>query len=735
MPTDLSVGSEIKNTFAYACGCMACSGKSLFADASVSQTFDHARLDPATLISINLIPDTIATTADFTILDDLSESGGDAWAINLVAGQTYSFAMRGVGAGGVVDPLLAVYGPDGAGYPFIEYDDDGGAGITALYTITPEVSGEYVILATSYFGDDPGAYQLDVWVAGADSVPNTLAGAVSIDVGTTYGHLETSGDRDLYKVELVAGKYYQFELAGGADYRTDYENVPAGELDTILGVFNQSGGLIASNDDLGFPSDISSGLGFLATYTGTYYVQAGAYSGQTGGYTLDVVEINLADYDPVDSIRWLNADNIDFGADNIAYVYFGDSDENFNQTADNGVDPMITFDWNAYEKQQIMVALEEYEKILGVDYQVTTDLSQATFRLLKAESTQYGAYFFPDDDAFGADQGVGVFNILSGGWSFDQQQSLVRGGFSFGVVLHEFGHAHGLAHPHDGGGGSDVMLGVAGSAALGVFNLNQGVYTVMSYNDAWQLHPDGPSPYTGAGIDNGWSGSLSAFDIAALQERYGVHDYATGNTVYQLKNVNDQGTFYQTIWDTGGTDEIRYDGNRDAQIDLLAATLDYSATGGGVVSFVDGIWGGYTIANGVTIENARSGNGDDVLLGNSANNLLIGNNGDDLLMGRAGNDSLEGGNGDDILNGGAGNDLYTGGGGVDTYVFEEFGTVETIDGYQKGEKIDLSAFGLAGGEITITKKGIFVDADDNGSFELTIWVNGPQVQLADVILI
>ena len=29
-----------------------------------------------------------------------------------------------------------------------------------------------------------------------------------------------------------------------------------------------------------------------------------------------------------------------------------------------------------------------------------------------------------------------------------------------------------------------------------VYNLNQGIYTVMSYNDAWPLHPDGPSPFT-----------------------------------------------------------------------------------------------------------------------------------------------------------------------------------------------------------------------------------------------
>jgi Ca2+-binding RTX toxin-like protein len=298
-----------------------------------------------------------------------------------------------------------------------------------------------------------------------------------------------------------------------------------------------------------------------------------------------------------------------------------------------------------------MKALDQFEKILGVTYVITTDIEQATFRLLKTESEDYGAYFFPQDPAYGADQGVGVFNVLSGGWSFDQQQSLVQGGFSFEVVLHEFGHAHGLAHTHDHGGGSDIMLGVtAAQGSFGVFDLNQGVYTVMSYNESWEFHPDGPSPFTAAGIDDGWVGTLSAFDIALLQQRYGITTaYAAGNNVYTLKDVAAQGTYYETIWDTGGNDEIRYNGNRDATIDLTAATLDYSPTGGGVVSYVREIHGGYTIANGVVIEKATGGGGNDVLIGNAVANTLSGNGGDDFLMGRGAGDMLNGGSGFDTV--------------------------------------------------------------------------------------
>jgi serralysin len=71
-----------------------------------------------------------------------------------------------------------------------------------------------------------------------------------------------------------------------------------------------------------------------------------------------------------------------------------------------------------------------------------------------------------------------------------------------------------------------------------------------------------------------------------------------------MKDVNAAGTFYSSIWDGGGTDEIRYTGAANATIDLRAATLKYEVGGGGFVSYAHGIFGGFTIANGVTIENA-----------------------------------------------------------------------------------------------------------------------------------
>ncbi|MGJ3629135.1 M10 family metallopeptidase C-terminal domain-containing protein [Sphingomonas sp. MMS24-JH45] len=97
--------------------------------------------------------------------------------------------------------------------------------------------------------------------------------------------------------------------------------------------------------------------------------------------------------------------------------------------------------------------------------------------------------------------------------------------------------------------------------------------------------------------------------------------------------------------------------------------MKYEVGGGGRVSYANGIFGGFTIANGVVIENATGGSGNDKLVGNDVANTLKGNAGKDLLVGGLGDDRLEGGVGTDWLNGGAGNDTLVGGKGDNDVFF------------------------------------------------------------------
>jgi len=91
----------------------------------------------------------------------------------------------------------------------------------------------------------------------------------------------------------------------------------------------------------------------------------------------------------------------------------------------------------------------------------------------------------------------------------------------------------------------------------------------------------------------------------------------------------------------------------------LASGSDFSVNGT--------VWG--SIATGTVIENAVTGDGNDILIGTSgANNL----------SGMRGNDMLNGGAGDDTLNGGAGNDTIGGGEGVDVAIYNSNKTSYTL---------------------------------------------------------
>lgn len=275
---------------------------------------------------------------------------------------------------------------------------------------------------------------------------------------------------------------------------------------------------------------------------------------------------------------------------------------------------------------------------------------------------------------------AGEYNTNGFGWDDSATGGLSVGGFGYATLVHELGHALGLDHSH-----SDdcccsqcedphVFDGVSNSAESGDNELNQDVYTIMSY-----VSGEISRPLIGGEVYNyGYLAGPMAFDIAAVQYLYGANtSQNSGDNTYYLPTSNSRGTYFETIWDTGGTDTIAYIGALDANIDLRSATLQNEVGGGGFLSVANGIYGGFTIAGdftdalgnsngetGVIIENASGGSGNDVITGNATENLL------------------EGGAGNDILNGLSGADIMIGGQGNDTYHIDQAGDdiVESANG-------------------------------------------------------
>lgn len=278
--------------------------------------------------------------------------------------------------------------------------------------------------------------------------------------------------------------------------------------------------------------------------------------------------------------------------------------------------------WNAWEIGQVEKALQLFSNVANIQFVRANQVASADLRMMldTYDDSTLGFFMAPE---YSTAPGLGVFSPGVDDWGMGRPGgSLEVGGSSFITLMHELGHGLGLAHPHDEGGGpvpSALFPGVNDDGDLGTYALNQGIYTMMSYNDGWVTGPLGRPPES----NYGFSGSPMALDVAILQAKYGANTtYRTGDDVYELRDTNGVGTYYSTIWDAGGTNTLAYRGDGDAVINLNAASLKFEPGGGGAVSYVEGVHGGYTIAHGVVIQNAVVGSGDNLVIGNEHDNYI-----------------------------------------------------------------------------------------------------------------
>ncbi len=437
-------------------------------------------------------------------------------------------------------------------------------------------------------------------------IPGDRSTTATIRVGgLVSGEIEALRDHDWYRIDLTAGQEISVKLDG------------IGLEDAYLRILDANGNVLFENDDINPGIARDSLIAFAATYSGTYYIDVGAFDDDyIGSYVLSV--------DPYTPPPLWSIDRI---ADQLVSGYWGGDDHHFAARQGDTLTVNLT-GLTAAGQSLAWAALALWSDVTGIKFSKVLTGGQITFDDNEAGAFSDGTW--SNGIISSAHVNVSAEWLSSFGRTIDS--------YSFQTFVHEIGHALGLGHAGNYNGDARYPYEA-------LFINDSWSTTVMSY-----FSQQDSSYFAGQGFSQAYVVTPMLADVVAMGRLYGLSaNTRTGNTTYGYNSTADRDIFdaglfprvAYTIVDSGGIDTLDYSqSGADQRIDLNPESY----------SDVIGLTGNVAIARGTIIENARGGSGDDTLVGNSADNFLAAG---------AGDDTLDGGAGVDRMYGGLGNDSYT----------------------------------------------------------------------------
>ncbi len=343
-----------------------------------------------------------------------------------------------------------------------------------------------------------------------------------------------------------------------------------------------------------------------------------------------------------------------WGTLNLTYS-FPTSGSNYNGSGydTNGVS-LYHIDLGAQQQAAARASFAQLSAATGLTFtEITdTDTVHANIRISQSADQDVGSAYgnFPSDT-----RGLSG-DIWFGRTNQPYYDLAFKGTWGYATMMHEIGHTMGLKHGHQDYTNSDLSFYFGGAPRFGTQSL-----TPDRDGQAWSLMTYTPAPFTNsnfAGEKINQPQTYMQYDLAALQYMYGAN-YTTnaGDSVYTFSQttgemfINGVGQgapsgnkIFLTVWDGGGNDTIDASNySNGITVDLrpgefstfdqsqLANSLAYQ----GLTSLAPGNIAMSLLYNNDTrslIENVTGGAGNDIFVGNTANNVLDGGAGSDTVI-------------------------------------------------------------------------------------------------------